>query len=247
MDASDGMPYELGMKFELTRSGRIVGIRYWKCSGDTYAHVGRIWSSNGVALASVCFEEESDSGWQEQALPSPLRVLPATIYVVTVNTGNEYPFSGDGLRVPIVSGDIRSIADGLNGVLGNPGSFPLHSIQNCNYFRDIVFVADALSIPTRLAILPANAITQTGRRVSFTATLQDSGGNAVIGDCVTEFSVTGVPGSFAGPSSVGMVNGRATVSFIPTGIGTAAVTAAASGLVSGTATLHVTADPPRPE
>jgi len=67
----------------------------------------------------------------------------------------------------------------------------------------------------------------------------------VIGDSVTEFSVTRVPGSFAGPSSVSMVNGRATISFILTGPGTAAVTAAASGLVTGTATLHVTGDAPQ--
>ena len=240
-DASDGVPYELGMKFEATRSGSIVAIRYWKCEGDSVQHVGRIWSTDGMALTSATFMAESGQGWQEQALASLLRIMPNVTYIVTVNSGARYPFTPDGLRKPIVSGNLRSVADGLNGLLGHVGSFPNNSIQNCNYFRDIVFVADALGAPVRLAITPAHATTSMGTPVTLTASAQDSGGNPVVADGLVHFSVTGVPGSFTTPRSVSMQDGRAAISFTPTSAGTAAVTAASSGLVSGTATLHVTA------
>jgi hypothetical protein len=49
-----------------------------------------------------------------------------------VNSGDIYPFSADGLRVSIINGYIRSVPDGMNGLLGNPGNFFTHSVQNCN-------------------------------------------------------------------------------------------------------------------
>src|SRR5689334_5545460 len=35
MDASDGIPYEFSVKFELTRSGRSLGSDTWKYPGDS--------------------------------------------------------------------------------------------------------------------------------------------------------------------------------------------------------------------
>jgi hypothetical protein len=49
--ASDGVPYELGMKLRLAQSGNITAIRYWKATGDSGTHVGRLWSSGGALLA----------------------------------------------------------------------------------------------------------------------------------------------------------------------------------------------------
>ncbi|MEO8631585.1 MAG: DUF4082 domain-containing protein, partial [Betaproteobacteria bacterium] len=46
--ASDGVPYELGMKFRTARAGTITAVRYWKAASDTGTHVGRIWSSTGT-------------------------------------------------------------------------------------------------------------------------------------------------------------------------------------------------------
>jgi hypothetical protein len=44
----------------------------------------------------------------------------------------------------MVNGDIVSLA-GTNGVYGSPGAFPTSYFQASNYFRDIVFVADAVT------------------------------------------------------------------------------------------------------
>src|SRR3954465_13842721 len=64
--ATDGVAYELGMKLQVTRSGQITGIRYWKATGDSALHVGKIWSSTGTLLSSVTFSGETASGWQQQ-------------------------------------------------------------------------------------------------------------------------------------------------------------------------------------
>src|SRR5689334_12330253 len=64
--ASDGVPYELGMKFQVSRSGQITALRYWKAAGDSGLHVGRLWSAAGALMGSVTFSGETASGWQEQ-------------------------------------------------------------------------------------------------------------------------------------------------------------------------------------
>jgi hypothetical protein len=229
------------MKFRLARSGTIIALRYWKASGDTGTHVGRIWSSSGTLLAAVTFNGESDSGWQQQALVDPLIVQPNTTYLVSVNVGSRYPTSLNALTSSIVNGDISSVADGNNGVFGNPFALPTGSYQNSNYFRDIVFVADPLGSPAKLALTPTNANGQVGSPISYTATVQDTNGNTILAatDQIS-FSVTGVAGSFNPTSPISASNGTATLSFTPTTAGPATITASAPGLVSATATLAVT-------
>jgi hypothetical protein len=106
MDASDEIPYEFSVKFEPTRSGRSLRSDTWKCPGD------------------------SATRWPNHRL----RVLPSTIYVVTVNTGDEYAFFGDGLRVPIVSGDIGSVAERPERRAWKSRKLSAPLIQNCNYY-----------------------------------------------------------------------------------------------------------------
>ena len=161
---TDGVPYEIGNKFQLARAGSITAIRYWKATNDTGTHVGRIWSATGALLTSVSFTGESASGWQQQTLPTPLAVQANTTYVVSVNIGSRYPTTIGGLNTQIVNGDIRSVVGG-NGVYGTPFAFPTNTYQNSNYFRDIVFVADA-GTPTKLALTPATASSQIGAAVS---------------------------------------------------------------------------------
>jgi hypothetical protein len=242
-DATDGVAYELGMKFQVARSGQITAVRYWKSPSDAGTHVGRIWSSGGQQLASVTFTNETASGWQTQALATPLTVQAATTYVVSVNIVNHYPYTGAGLASPIVNGDISSVADGDNGVFAASGNFPSGSFNNANYFRDVVFVASTIGPAAKLALSPATTNTQTGVAVGYTATVQDANGNTVTSaNNVVTFGVTGVPGAFSPSASVAATNGVATDTFIPTASGTGTITASATGLTSATATVTV-ADP----
>ena len=137
---TDGVAYELGMKFQSAVAGPITAIRYWKAPSEPAGnHVGSIWDANGTQLARVAFANETASGWQQQALATPLTIQPNTTYVVSVNVATHYVATVGGLTAPVVNGNLSSVADGANGVFGNPGVFPTGSFNNTNYFRDVVF------------------------------------------------------------------------------------------------------------
>ncbi len=146
-NGTDGVPYELGLKFQSTKAGLITAIRYWKAPSETGTHVGRIWSSTGSVLASVSFAAETASGWQQQALSTPLNIQPNTTYVVSVNVNSYFSNTQNALATSVVNGDLKTVADGKNGVYGSPNSLPTNSYQNSNYFRDIVFVASSSTPP----------------------------------------------------------------------------------------------------
>ena len=145
--------YELGMKFQSSVDGEITAVRFYKSTSETGTHVGNIWSSSGTLLASVGFTGESESGWQQQALATPLAIVANTTYIVSVNTGNTfYVFANRGLAAPITNGPLSTIV-GSNGVYSNagaPGSFPSNTYQDSNYFRDVVFTTGAHSFDPSL-------------------------------------------------------------------------------------------------
>jgi hypothetical protein len=138
-DTTDGVPYELGMKFQSARSGFILGIRYWKAPSEPDEHCGRIWCLDGVELARVTFAGETASGWQVAMLSAPLAIASNTPYVVTVNVPSHYVDTVEGLASPIVNAPLSTVADGANGPFGPPDQFPTRSYRNSNYFRDVLF------------------------------------------------------------------------------------------------------------
>jgi hypothetical protein len=230
---TDGVPYELGMKFRLARTGQITAIRYWRSPSDSGSHVGRIWSATGVQLASVTFSGGTASGWQQQALATPLRVQANTIYTVSVNVAAYFPFTDSGLATAIVNGDISSVADGANGVFGNPATFPTNSYRNSNYFRDIVFVAD--TIPT---IEKSSGDGQSGTAGGalpnpLVVLVRDENKNPMPNVAVT-FAVTSGIGSVAPTSATTDASGKAgtVLTLGPSGI--TRVTATAPGIGSVT-------------
>lgn len=141
-EPNDGIPYELGMKFQSAKPGQITAIRYWKAASEAGVHVGKLWI-DGTLLASVTFSDETQLGWQQAALSTPLDIAANTTYVVSVNANSSYGDTYDQLATPIVNNDLSSVADGNNGVYGSLDSFPMNSYRNSNYFRDIVFTATA--------------------------------------------------------------------------------------------------------
>lgn len=160
-DASDGVPYELGMQFQSSVAGTITAIRYWRADSEAFAdnsHVGNIWSATGSLLASVSFvNETAGGGWQEQLLAVPLAIAANTTYTVSVNILSHYVYTFQGLKDPIVNGDLASIAGSslgsctgpanANGVYGNPGTFPTSSFNCVNYFRDVQFTPEVVPVP----------------------------------------------------------------------------------------------------
>jgi hypothetical protein len=90
LDWNDGINYEQGTVFSSATAGNIMAIRFWKASNETGTHFGHLWTADGQLLATVAFENESASGWQQQNLPTPVAVDANSQYVVSVNTGDGY-------------------------------------------------------------------------------------------------------------------------------------------------------------
>ncbi|MBF2066460.1 MAG: DUF4082 domain-containing protein [Calothrix sp. C42_A2020_038] len=208
-NASDGTAYELGMKFQSSQAGQITVIRYWKSPSETGSHVGKIWAGTGgtTPLATVTFTNETASGWQEQALTTPLNIQANTVYVVSVNCNSHFPITYDALATVVTNGNLSSVADNNNGVFGNVGSFPSNSYRNSNYFRDIGFVVT--SIPTITKTGGDNQTGTVGAALSNPLVVKiENGGNPQAGVTVN-FTVTAGGGSVSPASAVTDANGQA--------------------------------------
>ena len=57
-DADTGAT-EIGTKFHSDTSGFITGLRFYKTSGNTGTHIGRLWTAGGTQLAQATFSGES--------------------------------------------------------------------------------------------------------------------------------------------------------------------------------------------
>ena len=204
LDVRDGRPlpgpwtYEFGVKTQVDQPMSLTAIRFYKPSQETGTHVGRVWTANGALLAQVTFAGETASGWQQQTLPSPLALVADTTYVISVNANARFVATTSGLATQIVSGPVRSLADGLNGVYGaSAGTFPAQSYSSSNYFVDLEVVAEGDPTPLGVASTsPANGATGLSRTAVATATFSKPVSQATLTD--TSFTLTGPAGAVAG-------------------------------------------------
>jgi hypothetical protein len=239
-DANDGnAQYELGMKFQAARDGVITAVRHYRSPGESGAHVGRIWDARGALLAQVSFQRESGSGWQEQALTTPLVIQANTVYVISVNSNGFFPIAHNVFDRPVVNGDLTGIADGNNGVFGASGSLPTNSFRNSNYFRDVVFVVGKVSTLRALSGDAQSGIVGSVLAQPLVVTLSDGGGSPVAGETI-RFAVTTGGGSLSAASGVTNAQGEASTSLtLPTTSGTSSVTASTGS--GGSVTFSATA------
>jgi hypothetical protein len=130
---------ELGVKITVTEPGQLTAVRFYKDNQETGTHVGRVWAADGTLLASATFTSETASGWQQQALGSPVALTPGQTYVVSYGANSTFGMTSGGLTSAIVSGPLQSVADGRNGVYGDvAGDFPARTWGSSNYFVDAV-------------------------------------------------------------------------------------------------------------
>ena len=246
-DATDGTAYELGMKFQSSAAGQITAIRYWKSPSETGSHIGKVWAGTGGAnpLVTVTFANETASGWQEQALTTPLNIQANTTYVVSVNTNNHFAMTTDALATAVTSGNLSSVADNNNGVFGNAGSFPNNSYRNSNYFRDVGFVVT--TIPTISKTGGDNQTGTAGAALANPLVVKiENGGNPQAGVTVN-FTVMAGGGSVSPASAVTNASGQAstvlTLGTAPGAIIPVSNTVSASVPSIGTVTFNATANP----
>jgi hypothetical protein len=138
-DLSDpGGPFELGVQFTSDVAGAVTAFKFYKYAGSTGAHVGHLWDGSGNLLATQSFTNETASGWQTQALPSPIPLNASTQYVVSYSTSAAYAldegFFGPGfdrppLHVPQQGGVFSQTLT----------TFPTQTFNGTNYWVDISF------------------------------------------------------------------------------------------------------------
>ena len=115
--SADTGSVQLGVKFRASVDGYVTGVRFYKGAGNTGTHVGSLWSSAGVRLASATFTNETATGWQQVTFAQPMAVTANTVYVVSYhapNGGYSYDrnfFTSAGLTV----GPLYLLRDGESG------------------------------------------------------------------------------------------------------------------------------------
>lgn len=160
---------ELGVKVKPSTNGYITALRFYKpiISTET-THTGNIWSSTGTKLATVTFSDESDYGWQEARLSSPLRVSEDQLYIISYGTTTSVYVASQGALTGTTfgSGYLKAYADQSsentatgsttrNGVFtATAGNYPNNGSTNGSYYWiDAVFsVASSSSSPLEVGV-----------------------------------------------------------------------------------------------
>ncbi|MFC3736266.1 N,N-dimethylformamidase beta subunit family domain-containing protein [Paractinoplanes deccanensis] len=139
---------ELGMRFRSDVAGQVTGVRFYKGSGNTGTHIGRLWTSTGTLLGTVTFTGETASGWQTATLATPVTIAANTTYVVSYHAPNGHYAADTGYfaTTGVDNGPLHALrngVDGANGVYryGTGGVFPTNTWQSANYWVDVVFTA----------------------------------------------------------------------------------------------------------
>jgi subtilisin family serine protease len=127
--------YENAMQWSSSLNGNVSAIRFYKWPGETCCHVGRLWSDTGTLLGTATFTTETASGWQEQALSSPVTITAGTKYRVSYNENVTHSKTDCGLSSPISNGPLT----GITSFYTTPaGIFP--TTPSCsNFFIDVRF------------------------------------------------------------------------------------------------------------
>ena len=148
---ADPSAVELGVKFRSSVAGTVVGIRFYKGSGNTGTHGGNLWTAGGTRLASGMFSNETASGWQTLRFAAPVVIAANTLYVASYHAprGN-YAASNGYFASARTSGSLTAPAAGStgNGVYryGTSG-FPSQTYQASNYWVDVQFEPSTTTTP----------------------------------------------------------------------------------------------------
>jgi hypothetical protein len=140
VDAADTSAVNLGVQFQPGSSGFITGVRFYKETDNTGAHIGSLWSSTGALLASGTFSGESASGWQELDFSSPVAVTAGTTYVASYHTNaGHYALTSNGLASAVTNGPLTALASGGVYAYASGNAFPSNTFNASNYWVDVVY------------------------------------------------------------------------------------------------------------
>ena len=208
---SDASAVELGVKFRANVNGFVTGIRFYKGTANTGTHIGNLWTSSGVRLATATFTNETASGWQQVIFSTPVAITANTTYVASyhTNVGHYAANNGYFASAGVTNGPLTALAngvDGSNGVYqyGATSAFPNQTWQSTNYWVDLIFTissggaVDTIA-PTVTGRTPASGATGVAVGTTVSATFSE----ALAANTVTtsQFSLQG-PGTTLVPATV---------------------------------------------
>ena len=172
VDVGPDSAVELGVKFKADVDGHITGIRFYKSTANVGPHFGKLWSSAGVALGTVSFDNETASGWQEAHFATPVAVQAGVTYVASYNapTGH-YAFTADYFATEWRNGPLVGVANSAtsgNGVFIYGSEMPRNSYRAANYWVDVIFQPPTTAAPAVLTTLPAAGATNAAPPITAT-------------------------------------------------------------------------------
>ena len=138
--------YELGMKFRPLVDGKVSGVKFYKAPGSTGTHTGNLWKLNGEHMATVTFQNETASGWQQAVFDEPMDVIAGTTYIISYSIPEgkfayipNY-FTSQGITTQYLTALAKGV-EGDNGLFAdNPDEFPTGSYNDTNYMVDALFI-----------------------------------------------------------------------------------------------------------
>jgi len=159
--ASDTASVEVGVRFTSDVDGAVIGIRFYKGSGNTGTHVGNLWDASGTNLATVTFTGETASGWQHMNFANPVPITANTAYVASVfcpaggYAADQMYFAASHDNPPLHA--LQDGAQGANGIYAYGGSsaFPTGTYHSTNYWVDVIFSPSPSSPPSTPPPTPA--------------------------------------------------------------------------------------------
>ncbi len=244
---AESLPVELGVVFktDVGVSGYITGVRFYKGTGNTGTHYGHLWTTSGTLLGTATFANETATGWQEAAFPTPILIEANTPYIVSYHTSTgHWSLTSAGLTSQVYNEPLTALASSAsplgNGVYkyGPSGSFPNETYGNSNYWVDVVFdtsVPADITAPTVSTVTPAHSTTDVNRNSNLTVLFNEEMALATLN--TTNFVLTGPEGPVE--ASVSYTSGSYTATLDPTTIlaGPTTYTATIKGGATGVTDL----------
>ena len=140
---------ELGVKFISEVDGYVIGILFYRGSGNDGPHIGNLWSSNGQLLATAVFSDATEFGWQQVEFDDPVHITEGEVYVASYFAPHGNYAADDNFFTDkgVTNGPLQLLQEGVSGgngvyVYGPNSDFPNKTYKATNYWVDVLFYAD---------------------------------------------------------------------------------------------------------
>ena len=235
---------EVGVRFQSSVAGSIIGVRFYKSKANNGVHIGNLWTSGGINLGTVTFTGESGAGWQQANFATPIPIAANTTYVASYFAPlGSYSVDAAYFVNPFINSPLTALQDGTDGANGvffvsGSSTFPTTTLNSSNYWVDVVFAPASIAGPS--AALSPTALSFTSQAIGSSSvpqivTLTNTGGVtlnltgiALAGNTGGDFAQVNTCGSSLAPSASCTIS----VTFTPSTTG------------SRTATLTISNDAP---